>query len=63
MKHQNVKYTAIAEYSNGDMSNLVAFVTYKAMTNWVNRQFAKDENVTVTVYRRYSSEILYVYHA
>lgn len=63
MKHQNVKYTAIAEYSNGDISNLRAFVTYKAMSNWVNRQFAKDENVTVTVFYGYTSKIYTVYHA
>lgn len=63
MKWQNVKFTAIAEYSNGSLSELRAFATEKAMSNWVNKQFAKDEGVTVTVYKGYTSRVIRTYHA
>ena len=63
MKYTNVKFTAIAEYSNGSLSNCRAFATERAMSNWANAQFDKDEGVTVTVWEGYSDKVYCVYHA
>ena len=49
MKISNVKFTAVAYYSNGKF-NIRYFVTEKAVSNWANAQYRKDENVLVEVY-------------
>jgi len=49
MKVRNIKFVAIAEHENGEQK-LRNFVTEEAMSNWANKQFIKDENVTVYVY-------------
>lgn len=63
MKYANVKFTAIAEYSNGTLSSLRAFATEKAMSNWANAQYNKDEGTTVTVWEGYTDKVYCVYHA
>lgn len=63
MKRTNVKFTAIATYSDGAMSNLMAFVTEAAMSKWVNKQYMKDEGVVVTVWEGYSNKVYRRYHA
>lgn len=54
MRYNNVKFTAIATYSDGSMSNCRAFATEKAMSNWANKQYNKDEGCTVTVWVGYT---------
>ena len=49
MKLGNVKFIAFAHYSNGEIK-CRWFVTEKAMSNWANAQYRKDEEVTVEVY-------------
>lgn len=49
MKVKNIKFVAIAYYMNGE-SKLRNFVTEDAMIKWANKQYLKDENVTVCVY-------------
>ena len=63
MKFRNVKFTAIATYSDGSISDCRAFATEKAMSNWANRQFRKDEGVTVTVWEGYTDKVYCTYHA
>lgn len=63
MKMSNVKFTAIAEYSDGSLSTLRAFATEKAMSNWANKQFNKDMGVTVTVWEGYTDKVFCTYHA
>ena len=63
MKYSNVKFTAIAEYTDGTMSACRAFATEKAMSNWANAQFNKDEGATVTVWMGYTDIVYCVYHA
>ena len=63
MKISNVKFTAIATYSDGSMSSCRAFCTEKAMSNWANAQYRKDEGCTVTVYEGYSDKVYCTYHA
>lgn len=63
MKFRNVKFTAIATYSDGILSDCRAFATEKAMSNWANRQFRKDEGVTVTVWEGYTDKVYCTYHA
>lgn len=63
MKTINVKFTAIATYSDGSMSKCRAFVTEQAMSNWANAQFRKDEGVTVTVWEGYTDKVYCTYHA
>lgn len=63
MKFRNVKFTAVATYSDGSLSNWRAFATEKAMSNWANRQFRKDEGVTVTVWEGYTDKVYCTYHA
>lgn len=63
MKSANVKFSAIAEYSNGKMSNCRWFATEKAMSNWANAQFDKDEGVTVTVWIGLTDRVYCTYHA
>ena len=63
MKVRNVKFTAIATYSDGSLSDWRAFATEKAMSNWANRQFRKDEGVTVTVWEGYTNKVYCTYHA
>lgn len=63
MKYSNIKFTAIAKYTNGTMSDCRAFCTEKAMSNWANKQFDKDEGVTVTVWKGFTDSVYCVYHA
>lgn len=63
MKVRNVKFTAVATYSDGSLSDWRAFATEKAMSNWANRQFRKDEGVTVTVWEGYTDKVYCTYHA
>lgn len=63
MKIANVKFSAIAEYSNGKMSNCRWFATEQAMSNWANAQFEKDIGVTVTVWVGLTDKIYCTYHA
>ena len=63
MYYRNVKFTAIATYSNGSMSKCMAFATEKAMSNWANKQFNKDMDVTVTVWEGYTDKVFCTYHA
>lgn len=63
MKRTNVKFTAIATYSDGATSNLMAFVTESAMRKWVNKQYMKDEGVVVTVWEGYSMKVYRRYSA
>ena len=63
MKFRNVKFTAIATYSDGSLSDCRAFATEKAMSNWANRQLRKDEGVTVTVWEGYTDKVYCTYHA
>ena len=63
MKFRNVKFTAIATYSDGSLSDCRAFATEKAMSNWANRQFRKDEGVTVTVWEGCTDKVYCTYHA
>ena len=63
MKYSNVKFTAIATYSDGTTSKLRAFATEKALSNWANKQYEKDEGTTVTVWEGYSDTVYCIYHA
>ena len=63
MRYNNVKFTAIATYSDGSMSNCRAFATEKAMRNWANKQYNKDEGCTVTVWVGYTDTVYCTYHA
>lgn len=63
MKIENVKFTAIATYSDGSMSKLRAFATEQAMSNWANAQYRKDEGTTVTVWEGYTDKVYCTYHA
>lgn len=63
MRYNNVKFTAIATYSDGSMSNCRAFASEKAMSNWANKQFDKDEDCTVTVWIGYTDTVYCIYHA
>lgn len=63
MKYNNVKFTAIATYSDGTMSNCRAFATEKAMSNWANAQFRKDMGVIVTVWEGYTDKVYCTYSA
>jgi hypothetical protein len=63
MKYANVKFTAIATYSNGTMSKCRAFATEQAMSNWANKQFRKDEGTTVHVWNGYTDKLYCTYHA
>ena len=63
MKYTNVKFTAIATYSNGAMSKCRMFATEKAMSNWANAQFDKDEGVAITVWEGLSEKVYCTYHA
>ena len=53
MKIRNIKFTANAIFSNGEMK-IKYFVTEQAMSKWANAQFRKDENVTVEVWNGFS---------
>ena len=59
----NVKFTAIATYADGSMSNCRACATEKAMSNWANKQYNKDEGCTVTVWVGYTDTVYCTYHA
>lgn len=63
MKYSNVKFTAIATYSDGSMSNCRAFATEKAMSNWANKQFKKDMGAVVTVWEGYTDKVYCTYSA
>lgn len=63
MKHCNVKFSAIAEYSDGSMSRCRWFATERAMSNWANAQFRKDEGTTVTVWEGTTDKVYCTYHA
>lgn len=63
IKYENVKYTAVAEYSDGTLSNCRVFATHKALSNWVNKQFAIDEGVKVTVWDGFTDRIITEYSA
>lgn len=63
MKMANVKFSAIAEYSNGTMSKCRWFATEQALSNWANAQYNKDEEVTVTVWVGLTDKVYCVYHA
>ena len=63
MKFSNVKFSAIAEYSNGAMSDCRWFASEKAMSNWVNEQFDKDETVSITVWVGLTDRVYCTYHA
>lgn len=63
MKINNVKFEAIAQYSNGEMSKDRWFCTEKALSNWANAQFRKDEGVTVTVWHAFTNIVFCIYHA
>lgn len=63
MRYKNVKFTAIATYSDGSMSACRAFATEKAMSNWANKQFAKDEGVVITVWEGYTEKVFCTYSA
>lgn len=63
MKYSNVKFTAIATYSDGTMSNCRAFATEQAMSNWANKQYLKDMGTVVHVYVGYSDQLYCVYSA
>lgn len=49
MKTNNIKFVAVAQYSNEELKTRF-FATEKAMSKWANKQYLKDENVTVIVY-------------
>lgn len=57
MKHCNVKFTAIAKYSDGHISSCRWFCTDKAMCNWVNAQLHKYKGVSVTVWEGTSDRV------
>lgn len=63
MRYENVKFTAIAEYSDGKTSRCRAFATERAMSKWANAQYRKDEGTTVTVWEGYTDKVYCVYHA
>lgn len=63
MKLSNVKFTAIATYSDGSMSKCRAFATEQAMSKWANAQYRIDEDVTVTVWEGYTNKVYCTYHA
>lgn len=63
MYYKNVKFTAIATYSDGRMSECKAFATEKVMSKWANAQFLKDEGVTVTVWEGFTDKVYCTYHA
>lgn len=58
---KNINYMCEAIYSDGK-TKLHFNATEKAAQNWANRQFAKDENVTVKVYNVHGN-LMYTYHA
>lgn len=63
MKMCNVKFIAIAYYSDGTSSKARLFVTEKALSNWANKQYLKDEDVTVKAWNASNDSIYCVYHA
>lgn len=58
---KNINYMCEAIYSDGT-TKLHFNATEQAARNWANRQFAKDENVTVKVYNA-DGNLMYTYHA
>lgn len=63
MKLKNVKFSAVAYYSDGTSSKLRFFCTERAMSKWANAQYDKDEDVTVQVYVGLTDELYCTYHA
>ena len=58
---KNINFMCEAEYSNGT-NKLHYTATEQAARNWANRQFAKDEDVTVRIYDAEGNHIC-TYHA
>lgn len=63
MKICNVRFIAIAYYSDGSISKARLFVGEKAMSNWANRQYNKDNGVTVKVWNAHDDSLYCTYHA
>lgn len=62
MRTCNIKFTAIATYSSGIDSKARFFVTEQAVSNWANKQYNKDNGVTVTVWNGIMESVYCVYH-
>lgn len=58
---KNINYMCEAKYSNG-AKKLHYTSTEQAARNWANRQFSKDEDVTVIIYDA-NGELVCIYHA
>lgn len=60
MKIENIKFTAVA-YSipMTAPSTIRMFCTEKALSNWANAQYRKDENVIIEVYKGFGCKELY----
>lgn len=67
MKIANIKFEGQAYYSNGKTSKLRWFATEKAMRDWANAQFRKDEGVTVYIWKGFggfvNNDLFCTYHA
>lgn len=58
---KNINFMCEAKYKNGT-SKLHYTATEQAARNWANRQFVKDEDVTVTIFDADANPIC-TYHA
>lgn len=63
MLTKNIKFSAIANYSDDTSSKIRYFCSYEAMSKWANAQFRKDEGVTVLVWVGLTDEVYCTYHA
>lgn len=60
---RNSKFYAIATYSDGSMSECRFFCTENALSNWANKQYKKDNDVTVNVWDAKTDKPYCTYHA
>lgn len=62
MEIKNIKFTAQAIFSD-NTSKTRFFCTEQALSNWANKMWHKDHDVTVDVYKGFGSNIKYAtYH-
>jgi len=62
MKTKNIKYSCTAFYSNGKIKSRF-FVSDEAVSNWANRQYVIDNDVTVKQYDFETDKLIATWHA
>lgn len=56
MKIDNIKFTAQAQFSDNTCKTRF-FCTEQALSNWANKMWRKDNDVTVEVWRGFGTDI------